>query len=231
MPFAAYLGRKLADGETVRVQQTLEDALRRTELTPEELLAHDRGGIARVFRGLKGFRPPPLKKKKKEERSKRREAKETADAAVRQVAHQLTIGWGAASEKSAKHTTAATSSCQAAFRQYLEKAAAEGVLLEGENPWRYVVTGNHTRKPEPQEIERWSGHVVNATVRAWHRDPLLRELVSQLNYESGFELAEALVTSSKDIARSIRWAVSVAVPFLLLGGGAVAVLVVLIARG
>lgn len=232
MPLAAYLGRKLSDGEVARIQQSFEDALRRTQLSAEELFAQDRGGASRVLREARRFRPPPLRRNKRRKRGEERKEKKEADAAFERVATRLTEGWRGAAETSAKHSPSETSSWQVALRQYLEAAARDGMEGDSEgSQWRLVVAGDRSRRPEPEEIERWAGRVASETVKSWRRDPMLRELVSQLNYESGFEVAEALVLSSRDIARSIRWAVFLAIPALLLGGGGVALLVVLIAGG
>lgn len=162
---------------------------------------------------------------------KRKERRENA-VDGRRVAAQLTGALITASSKPANQAQPTQVAWTEALEQFLQAAAAEGIKGSRENErraWWYVVSGNPDEEPNDNAVGEWAARVSAKVAAAWRRK--LASLIIQLHHEDDYELTRALVESSRDIARNLRYLVTIAVPVALLGGGAIVLLVLYFDKG
>lgn len=100
-----------------------------------------------------------------------------------------------------------------------------------ERVWRYVVGGDSEKSLDDSVISRWAQEMAREIMGRWTRDPQLRIVAAQLNLESGLGLQGALVAVSREISARLLWIALSVAAMTLLGGGGIALLVLLIDKG
>jgi hypothetical protein len=150
-------------------------------------------------------------------------------AAMKVVAEQLTDAWF---ERSADAVSPTSETWTSALESCL-KDAATSESTDGSRDcraWRYVITRSDA-EPTLTEIDDWAAAVSSEVIRRWGNDRHLKNVVAQLNAESGLGLQQALVASSQGITRSL-WQIALAIASLsVVGGGGIALLVLFVDKG
>jgi hypothetical protein len=150
----------------------------------------------------------------------------------RRVATQLAQALITASADPSNQTQPKQTVWTEALRQFLEAAAKEGIessRQDEQRAWWYVVAGDPDNKPNGSAVVVWATRMRAKVTAAWRKE--LAGLVIQLHHEDDYELTRALVVSSRDIAKSLWYLVRIAIPLALVGGGAIALLVLYIDKG
>lgn len=258
-PLASYLGHRLEGDEREKVEAGFVEAMRRNRILeeaprspgarwPKKKYEQAKGKLAKVRYAF------PLSKKDrgagtsgKEKSSRRGSYKEYAQI----VAQQLTDAWRAAPIRVTADEPGQPEPEDFRLKEHwtrkllylLFEAATDAVsgnledsdLSEEDKArlvraWRYVVTGDPEHTPSDLEISQWSEAIALSVVPIW-RKAGLGEMLKQLNFDSHHGLMTVLAASSQDIAVSLKRFACWAIPTLLIGGGAVALLVLYIDKG
>jgi hypothetical protein len=168
-------------------------------------------------------------------------ARKQREAAAAGVAADLVDGLRAAGVASALEPGEAGEGWREALRGFL-RGAAIVALSEGEEErrraWSYVVSGGAAALPRKrkaleadEDLVRWADAVAGRVEFSWLFDDRYSGLIDQMNVEDDRALAQALVLATREVAEGLRLLRLVGIPMLLLGGGAVALLVLLIDKG
>ena len=115
---------------------------------------------------------------------------------------------------------------------FLREAAGQGVVGNGRRErrdWSWVLCGVGGKEPSTEDIGRWADQMRHKVAAKWREK--LPWLVAHFHHGAERESMRTLIESSRVIAQNtLRW-LTVGIPAVLLGGGAVALLVLFIDKG
>jgi hypothetical protein len=116
--------------------------------------------------------------------------------------------------------------------KFLEEAASQGI--DGENDrerrdWLWVVCGTRKKKAASEDVKTWATLASRKVAAKWREH--LPALVTHFHQEGEHEAMRNLVESSREIAQNTLRLLTIGIPTLLLGGGAITLLVLYIDKG
>jgi hypothetical protein len=120
-----------------------------------------------------------------------------------------------------------------ALLKFLGEAAAQGIdgnSVRERRDWLWVVCG--VRGPEvasSENVEVWATLMTGKVTTKWRER--LPALVAHFRHEGEFEAMRNLVESSREIAQNTFLLLTVGIPTVLLGGGAITLLILYIDKG
>jgi hypothetical protein len=245
-PLAAYLGAQLEDDEREAIERAFAKAVAaECGLAEAERNPRPTNKVSRARRWLGEkitARPTELGEREAKRSKKERKQRDRSAVVVAQV---LGAGWQAASPPGPASDGQPPRQWEPALRNYVEVVACKAI--EGVDDtkclaWSHAVTGEYeiarpdgTKGRTTANLEEacadWAARIVARVKLRWFFDNRFAVMLRQMNFEDGYALAEKLVGANREIANRLWRLVTVGIPLLLLGGGAVALLVLFVDKG
>jgi hypothetical protein len=244
-PLAAYLGTQLEDDEREAIERAFARAVAAECQSEAERNPRPMGKVRRLGRLLGEkvtARPTYLGEKKARQNKKERRQRERSASIVAQL---LGAGWQAATPPTPTSDEEAPQKWEPALRKYVEVVAVKAI--EGDDDtrclaWSHAVTGRYEiARPDAAgdwtvaalqtACASWAERIVTRVKLRWLFDNRFAVMLRQMNFEDGYSLAEKLVAANQEIARKLWRVVTIGIPLMFIGGGAVALLVLFIDKG
>jgi hypothetical protein len=230
---------QIEDRERERFSKSFRKAAEWSQLSSEQQGALSKGNWAKIWRGIKkspaqarrlgkGIRRLARKPQQVGQEANPITEQEGAREAFQRVASELTEAW-AGDLAQANWLNDKEQGTWISFLQTCLRRTANLHLRDRE--WRYAIGRDVNAELTQPAIDTWVRAMTRELVTHWNRDRRLALVVAQLNVESGLGLQKALVAVGREMSQRLLWIAMTVVAMTLLGGGGIALLVLLVDKG